>query len=336
MLNVVLAGFGTSERLAFSNDSIEFGSLTIGECKTDSIFVTNVCGPPDRIISELLPDLEGFSVSIPDTLQLGTGDGVWVVYKFCPKNAGEATRSHAINTSDTIISIFLRGVGIPKITSDSIWISQSSIQMIIGEVKPTHIRLDRLSGSGSLDTLKFSLTYDPSIVKLVAITPLTGTVVHNEGPILGKVGIVWTGTLTEGSRLELSWQALLGESAVADLRLEEVASSPTTAMQITNGSIMISDCFGLAGNIRPGRVAVGVIRPQPVGSGVKVAIRSSTDFTANAVVHDELGRVSKRLSVELQQGDQLISLPTFDLPPGAYWLEITVAGYRHVQRFWKE
>lgn len=335
-ISVILEGVGTRDQLVFSKRSVDFGEVEIDSCKSDSIFVANVCGPDDHVDPETLPQGLGFSSTLLQLQTLSTGDGIWVIYTFCPTAEGEREAVHRMSTSDgTIIDIALGGRG--RSTSRPVAaLRMTDASVIIGSQASTTLVLDSLSGGAtSLERIEMQVRYDATLLRPVRVDGLRGMTVSVDSSAEGTLGVIVLGDITPGDLLELSWLGLLGAAAQDSLRLDSVQTTPPLNVSTTNGFVTLEDCFGLAGRVSPGGVEVAIIRPQPVGDKVNLAVRSKNEVRSEFRIRDAAGRTHQVLKIDLRPGDQLISVPCSHLPAGAYWLEVTAAGYRNTQSFWR-
>jgi hypothetical protein len=334
-ITAVLKGIGTKERLVFSKLSLDFGDVEVGTCASDSIFITNVCGPDNEVDPETLPGAPGFKSSLVTKQTLKKGDGIWVVYEFCPTADGEQKVFHRLTTMDTVIDVELKGVG--RSTAQPLAaLHMTNTDVIIGQSSSTVLMLDSLTnGVAQLDQIELTVNYDPSLLRLTAIKALRGLNVVVDSSLSGTLDVRINGVITAGPLTEFSWSGLLGAAASDSLVLADVKTLPSISLKLTNGYVTLSDCFGLAGRISPGGLVVSIIRPQPVENHIDLAVRSLNDVRSEFRIRDAAGRTLQASRIDLKAGDQLISLPCSSIPAGAYWLDVTAAGYRNSQSFWR-
>jgi hypothetical protein len=206
----------------------------------------------------------------------------------------------------------------------------------VGGEGSTSLFLDSVKGVSQLTTLSLTVVFDPALLRLRKVEALSGSIPQiNVDSLAGRIEIRLTGADLRGEVLRFTWLGLLGPSATALVEVTDISTSPETQASVRRGRVELVDCFGLAGNVTVGRIAVGMIRPQPVNDEILLPVQSPAVRSATILVRDLTGRQSGSLVVELREGLHIVRIPTSDLPAGGYWIELHSAGSLEVLRFWK-
>lgn len=334
-LSLVLHGSGTEKTLVFSRSSLDFGDVEIGQCAEDSIFITNVCGPTAIVDPEQLLPSQGFTTNLISRIELQTGDGIWVVYRFCPTSEGSFSAVHRMTAQDSTVHIELKGNGKLPAGSSKIYLSIEDALIAIGSIGATDLVIDSVSSGTALKSVTLSVGYDPRLLKLLKIEPLSRSITQVAvDSLLGMVRVAVEGAISD-KLLRFTWMALLGPSARAVIALNDLATAPESQAIGTSGLVEIVDCFGLAGNVQIGELAVGMIKPQPVAETLDLLVQAPSNMSALLTINDASGRTVYSEPKELLRGLQRLPIRVAGLPAGAYWLVVESGGFVEIQRFWK-
>jgi hypothetical protein len=336
-LNLVLHGFGTSEQLVFSKTSLDFGDVLSEDCVSDSIFITNVCGPAATIKPEQFPGSTYFTSSLTEERTLQTGEGIWVIYTFCPKSEGVDSVVHRIAILDPAqnIDIRLKGRGVLPPDQPKAYLHLTDALIAIGSEGVTSLFMDSVSGTAGLTSAVIILNYDPALVRLrrvQSINAASSTI--NIDSIEGKITIELAGQLSK-ELVRFTWLGLLGPSTSTLITIDSFSSAPASVYTAVPGKIDLVDCFGLAGQVLAGVLRIGVIKPQPVNESLKFFVEAKYDLRGAVHILDASGRSVLDVQTEFRMGLHEMELPIGGLPSGAYWVEIRAAGIVRNQRFWK-
>lgn len=339
--SVPIRGESTVAPLVVSPTEIFFDSVLVGECRIDSVLVSNVCGP-QVILSASALNIDGFSTSFTDDT-IGTGESAWIVYEYCPTELGNDSVTHTINIAiqsgplDPIV-ISLSGIGKQDAVPVHTVFTIQSGQTTLGAEVTTVLSLDTLKGLEALNSTALSVTYEPEVVQFrsAELHPDRSAGLPVIQETSGKVTFTFTTPLDTGKLLNIVWLGLLGSKAATPLILNVDDIVPSSSVVENSGNITLSDCIGLAGNVNPGGpFEMGIVRPQPVGTELLLPFRSGADATGTLTIKDPSGRTVRSWIRSFKEGDELIALPVDDLPGGVYWIEVDLVGFRQIQNFWK-
>jgi hypothetical protein len=140
-------------------DSLDFGCIKLGDCKTLTLPVTNLSEIRAHIDSIMIDDVANFAslASTPRTLASFVADSLQI--QFCPKRVGKVRTILRIFSNDTTRTVILNACGLPL--NDSIMIAPKTLDF--GRVKV-----------GACDTMNVTITAfgtDTSIVHLTKLLP---------------------------------------------------------------------------------------------------------------------------------------------------------------------
>ncbi|HEX5316927.1 MAG TPA: choice-of-anchor D domain-containing protein, partial [Candidatus Kapabacteria bacterium] len=219
---------------------VDFGSVFVGGCTVDSMFIQNSCGPT-AIIDSISNSNADFKLVLPQPDTIPVNSNRNLAFRFCASMAGNEldTATLFLHTGETIHKL-LTGVGIPRANPTAYFtISDTTVRM--GDQAVSLIRLDSSSLTG-LDTLRAVVSFDPIVLSPVSSYP-------------GRIVSATRGSITFSEVLNfqdtgfldaITWNTLAGPRDRSAIGLSVTTDTPLT-VTANNGSVTLIDCFGLAG-----------------------------------------------------------------------------------------
>jgi hypothetical protein len=326
VFRIALYGVGTVSQIVL--DTVRFDPLILGSCATDSLTISNPCGPEVTITdvsiaAPFVADRSGLPLTIPSRGKRR------IAITFCAVSAQPTTSTLTLMAADgTSFGSFASGSGIDTaVVHPTLHITLKPVMVIAGESAPMLIVLDSSNLKG-IHKLRGSITYDrliayPSRVSapFVITDRLTDTLDIESDIDMERAGVLGT----------IDWIGLLGPSNRTDVlagwQLDSVNDRFTSA-----SSVEVIDCSGLAGAIRPGGAfALGQVFPSPVAQRASVAIQSLSEAPVTIILFDALGRVEKQWQTTLMKGAQILPIEVSDLPSGLHTIVLSSYGEREVR-----
>ena len=325
--SILLSGTGIIQGV--QADPVDFGSAIVGECRNDSMFVANPCGPAAAIDSLRLATTDFQLLStMPDTVPaLGSLE---LKFRFCPTVAGaEFDTATLVLHSGQRVREPLSGVGIAQAIPKAYFtISDTSVPM--GDQAVSSIRFDSSSLRGR-DTIRVVVSFDPTV-----LSPVLSSVGSFPSSIAsaGSDSVTFSDVLDFGQPGFLdaiTWNTLAGPRDSSVIGLSVTADTPLMVI-VNKGSVTLTDCNGLAGRLASsGSYALGPVTPNPAAGEASVTMTLGSDGYVEAAIYDMAGGLAETvLQRSFTRGSYQLTIPTDALSSGRYMLEINSMGWRAV------
>jgi len=305
----------------------------------------------------MLPPLDESDISLPDLRRdLCPGDSVrlsappGVFYHWTPADGLSCTdcREPMASPSATTRYIVTVGYGEGCATSDTIDVVVHSSARIIGLHIPREARaypgapimvplvLDTKIDAAEIDSFRFSIDYEPSILQLRNIfTANTGTdgwtvdVIaqepgHYQASVTAPPGGSIHGT---GTLLNIMFRTFVGDTTGSDLRFTvELGTDPCTIVVAQPGHVELDSICGLALRlIQPGIVdyALEPNRPNPFNPTTEIPFSIGLDGKTRLTIHDASGAlVAVLLDRYMMPGRYTVVWDAGNVPSGIYYYRL--------------
>ncbi len=320
---------------------IDFGVVTAPASVTRSILLTNQNDIPVVLnVQSPQGDDSVFRVITPTPILFSPFGTQLVAFEFHPNLIGTYKATSLIQHSNELGSITLKGRSI-----GTVQMSLDTVNLSAGESGTLHLSLDVTPKPSNLDTIGFTIAYNPDLIELGDLTscangsPDTGTCLYNASWVGGSEGnrqamlvrrsTSEVTTLSFGkSYLSIPFRSFvtLHDTSILHLSASNTFSSNVTALH--DGLVQAGDICGsphlrdvLSGSAIPLKILSAT--PNPASTAIDVAVHSATGASATVQLISVLGEVQKLDNIELEAGDHIVHLTHLPSSSGMFELVIT-------------
>lgn len=322
---IPVSGSGLDSGLAA--EPLSFDSVLVGKCKNDSIVIGNPCGPTAILDTAILANKDFTIIStFPDTVY--SPQGARLTIQFCPSHAGmDMDTATLVFRSGVRIADVLSGVGIIRANP---WahFTVSSTTVPLDTQAIISIRLDSSSLTGK-HPIKAIVTFDPTVLSLVSSFGPIATPVRADSVTFSDPALDFSKSSMGESIESLTWNTLAGPRSVSPVDLSVSVLDTFVNVQVQNGSVTLTECHGLEGQLASGgSYTLGTITPDPASEAASVTMQLGGDGYVEATIYDMTGHLVENILQEtLQQGSYQLRIPTTSLASGRYMLQINSMGW---------
>jgi len=325
---IAVALHGTGIITGLATEPVTFDSTLVGGCSYDSMFVSNPCGPA-TVIDSVSNSNADFHLVSPQPDTIPPNGTIKLLFQFCPTMVGTESDTAVLFLHDgSSLRETLAGVGIARVIPWAHFtISDTIVRM--GDQAVSSIRLDSSSLKGR-HAIRAVVSFDPTVLSPAPSfpNPITSAGIDSE---------TFSDTIDFGtpSFLEaIIWNTLAGPLDSSSVGLTVTTDTPIKVI-VNNGSVTLTDCFGLAGHLASsGSYALGPITPNPSASEASATMTLGSDGYVEAAIYDMAGRlVQTLLQQRFTRGSYQLTIPTNGLSSGRYMLEINSMGWRAAAPF---
>jgi Abnormal spindle-like microcephaly-assoc'd, ASPM-SPD-2-Hydin len=268
-VTATLTGTGATSKLSMTPSTVDFGNVSVGNPKTQTLKLTNE-GKDSVAIKSASVSGTGFSMSGLTTPQtLTPNQSVIFTAKFDPKSAGSKTGAISVTVSGGTEAVHLSGVGV----SSSVGLSASATSITFGNVKvgskATQTVILKSTGNSSVDisniaisgagytfsgvasntvldpgqSAELSVSFDP---KTTGSQPGKVTISSNAPNSKMNIGLSGDGTSSQQPSVELKWDQstsskVVGYYVYRSLKsgntYEKLNSQPESGTSYTDNSV---------------------------------------------------------------------------------------------------
>lgn len=347
---ITLTGWVATPLVTIDADTIDFGSIDVGDSVERSFVLRNSGDAPRTLRAIDLPStvaLQVISQSLPITLPttLLPGDSVTITFEFRPTAADSlrsTARVHIDDPCGRASTIILLGESRPRIDfTGDIWLVVPDTVAQIDDLFSLPITIEQSRNLNVLlpTALEFVIRsrytlFDPRLVA-TAIPGATATIVHDY--IIGQERFLrlrlslGTATLPDsGEIMCITALALLGDTDRTALLLDSAATETEPGRSITitprNGTFRTLGICSVGGNryIRlRGSLVTRIVRPNPTSGDATLEYITAHDSRVRIRIYNLYGEKVATLHDEpTTAGEHATIFHGGAMPSGAYRIEI--------------
>lgn len=331
---IPLVGTAINSVITFSKTILDFGIVDTGFCKDDSLTISLSCGNPIQLQLQTLS--KPFTLISPSNgiVSLTSGGVSTIVYRYCPSSASSDSLGSRITALglDTLISLF----GSSRVLAPNPYLHfvLQKESVLAGKDFSYLIAIDSLRESDNIRSISGLLHFDPLLIEPRTIQSLQSQwIVGASETKPGEFSISANGNspLSKGAFASVTSMSFYNDLAVSPVTFDVIATSPLSNSGADTGSVRVTTCSDLPGNIIvAGTYSFDGLRNNPVSSQVTFDFTIGNAGTLNIKLYNAAGSLAKTKVIEnIEKGKHRIELDVSSLPSGVYrilldswgWLE---------------
>ena len=329
--------------LSFSDTIIDFKNIEIDKSKTDSILLTNI-GFENVKIDRIENCNAPYSYLGLSNLDFTKSEIKSLSFKYSPKDQGPIFDTIRVITSAPCVDTFrviLKGNGYYSLFKYSALLNEE-IKIHPGDdvIIPIDFYLDKIEGAPKVDSIYFRLKYNATCLMPEQINGFGFNVknkaINNKDISFTLEPINKNNVLLSPQKIvEISSQTFLGDSVISRIYFDSIkVYSDAVFLEdtIKNGWVKISNICAPGLRIILMKDALKNVVLNSANNEITAHFVSNGNTKAEIEFSDLLGNsLYKRSNIELQNGDNYLTIPTHNIGKGPIFITVRSEFY-----VWKE
>jgi len=335
IVRIPLHAVATKEPIVFSRSVIEFGTVRVDSCVTDSCLVANPCGPAVTL-TPINPGGPFMLLSPTSPFTLGSGESRMVVYRYCPSVTGFDSTIVGFAESIDTFRIRLRGSGISPQVGERAVFSVSHETMTAGIAQTVTFSLDSLISLPQLTSVSGSLQYDAGVLLPQSASASAGLVLAGSESAPGQYDFSVTGSIVPGPLFRLKVFPLLAQKDSTPVRISNLIVSPGISVSDNDGGVRVVDCSKLSGHVTiAGEYVFHNLTPNPASGSIRINFELGAPGPVSISIFDVIGaKVAVPMTGEvLSAGMHSLDIELSKLSSGFHLLRIESNGWSERKSF---
>lgn len=327
-IRIPIRAVTTKQPIAFSVAALDFGSVHVDSCVTDSILIANPCGPA-VVLLPLQPSAPFAIVDPTATFSLQSGATKWIFYRYCPQTVGrDSTEAVFVEGIDTF-RIRLVGVSTaPERVQRSVFRISRQV-MSAGFPQAITFYLDSLVALQALTSVTGTLKYDPALLLPQSAMPNAGISLTGNESSPGSYDFALTGLIKPGPLFKLTVLPLLAAVDSTLLSAQNLVIAPAIPDTVVDGGVRVIDCGNLSGNVSiAGDYVLHTVMPNPASDAITISFSLGTSGTVIVDILDVTGaKVATIGGISFSAGEHQLTAEISTFASGLHFVRIESGGW---------